>query len=330
MNDETANALQNAAFRLRSRMNSLSMDSIMVLSDLTESMLPWEIARNSDCRMRFRAMFHTIVRSEGYDMEFFSADTKDPLYVPFRLKRLEYSEYPIEKCPLCGGKNVVPIFYGIPTRQISEKIASGDLMPGGEPDQDPPAMYCKNCRKAFGQNPRFMNRYDSGYVLRRFGENPLFLYQESGPYGEKRELRISWGAEECRADMEYCKSAADLSETENRMAQRIHTASFSICPEAYYRFLREIDFRTSLQQWKHHGSNPLVRDTYRAFLQVGHEVCEFENMLPPYWPELLSLINPWFCCTGWPVPKIYLNEPQNFRHTELWADWPEGSMSPVF
>lgn len=50
------------------------------------------------------------------------------------------------KCPNCGSENVVPIMYGVPTPEMVERSAKGEIKLGGYAvGPDMPDWSCKDC-----------------------------------------------------------------------------------------------------------------------------------------------------------------------------------------
>lgn len=55
------------------------------------------------------------------------------------------------KCPLCGGKDIIPVGYGLPDREAVERLAGKVYFWGCIVPPYPPKWYCKGCKHFFGR-----------------------------------------------------------------------------------------------------------------------------------------------------------------------------------
>jgi len=56
------------------------------------------------------------------------------------------------KCPKCGADETIPIIYGLPTPDMGEKYARGEVILGGCMVTDGiPIWHCKGCKNEWGE-----------------------------------------------------------------------------------------------------------------------------------------------------------------------------------
>lgn len=74
----------------------------------------------------------------------------------------------VPDCPRCGGSNIIPVQYGSPSPEFSERAANGEIHLGGCVMTSPVMKdYCKDCEKMFN-SPEPMSARD--WLIQRIAE----------------------------------------------------------------------------------------------------------------------------------------------------------------
>ena len=191
------------------------------------------------------------------------------------------------KCPMCGGKDIASIMYGLPAfdEELEQKLKSKEIVLGGCCITEADSQYhCNTCNKNFARPPVLLSKHG----IEDYRDIVTSIrFCDGGYFGGYLGVLISKRKGFITVDVNT--SSLHIENPFHRKMEE----------DEWQKLLDKLYCRLYIHEWKKRFDNPDILDGEQWGLEIHltggrKRTYSGSNDYPPLWKELKSIFRPFF------------------------------------